>query len=63
VSRLLGAEIARYVFGPQAEFVRRADQDPVLARALELAAQAGSTADLLARADAIEQSAPRPDLR
>lgn len=63
VSRLLGAEIARYVFGPQAEFVRRADQDPVLARALELAAEAGSTADLLARADAIEQTAPRPDLR
>ena len=32
VSRLLGGEIARYVFGPQQEFIRRVDQDPVLSR-------------------------------
>ena len=63
VSRLLGAEIARYVFGPQEEFIRRIDQDAVLSRALALAREARSTAELLARADAIEPTRTRPDLR
>jgi carboxyl-terminal processing protease len=63
VDRLLGGEIARYVFGPQQEFIRRIDQDPVLSRALALAEEARSTAELLARADAIAPTRPRPDLR
>lgn len=63
VSRLLGAEITRYVFGPQEEFIRRVDQDPVLSRALALAEEARSTAELLARGDAVSPTRPRPDLR
>jgi hypothetical protein len=63
VDRLLGGEIARYVFGPQQEFIRRIDQDPVLSRALALAEEARSTAELLARADAIAPTRSRPDLR
>jgi carboxyl-terminal processing protease len=63
VSRLLGSEIARYVFGPQQEFIRRVDQDLVLSRALALAEETRTTEDLLARADAVEQTRPRPDLR
>jgi carboxyl-terminal processing protease len=63
VSRLLGGEIARYVFGPQQEFIRRVDQDPVLSRALALAEEAGSTAELLARANPAGPSRARPDLR
>jgi carboxyl-terminal processing protease len=63
IARLLGAEVARYVFGPQEEFLRRVDQDAVLSRALALAEDARTTEDLLARADAIEQTRPRPDLR
>jgi carboxyl-terminal processing protease len=63
IARLLGGEIARYVFGPQEEFMRRVDQDVVLSRALSLAQEARTTEDLLARADAVEQTRPRPDLR
>jgi len=63
VSRMLGGEIARYVFGPQEEFLRRADQDPALARALSLAEEAGSTAELLARAVTAEHTRARPELR
>jgi carboxyl-terminal processing protease len=63
VSRLLGSEIARYVFGPQEEFLRRIEQDSMLSRALALAEEAQSTADLLARADAVAPTRTRPDLR
>lgn len=63
VSRMLGGEIARYVFGPQEEFLRRADQDPALVRALALAEGAGSTAELLARAVTAEHTRARPELR
>ena len=63
ISRMLGSEIARYVFGPQEEFVRRINQDPALSRALALAEEARSTEDLLARADSVSQTQPRPDLR
>jgi carboxyl-terminal processing protease len=50
VSRLLGYEIARYVFGPDAEIRRRASSDAALAKAVALAAGVKSEADLLRRA-------------
>jgi carboxyl-terminal processing protease len=50
VSRLIGFEIARYVFGPDAEFRRRAAADKVLQKAQELARGAKSEQDLLRRA-------------
>jgi hypothetical protein len=50
VSRLIGFEIARYVFGPDAEFRRRAAADKVLQKAQELAHGAKSEQDLLRRA-------------
>lgn len=57
VRERLGVEIARYVFGPEAEFRRIASRDPVINLALELAAGAADQSDLFARADA------RADLR
>lgn len=36
VTRALGSQIARYVFGPRAEAVRSLREDPTLAKALEL---------------------------
>ena len=50
VSRVMGFEIARYVFGPDAEFRRRASVDKTLQKALELAHGAKSEHDLLRRA-------------
>ena len=50
VDRLLSYEIARYVFGPGAEFLRVARNDDVIATALDLLAGAPSQADLLRRA-------------
>ena len=52
VERQLGLEIARYVFGSDAEFRRRASTDKVLQKALELARGAQSERDLLRRAAA-----------
>ena len=52
VERLLSYEIARYVFGSEAEFRRRAAQDKVLQKALILARGARSEQDLLRRATA-----------
>lgn len=57
VSRLLGYEIARYVFGADAEIRRRAFSDPALAKAVALAAGAKSEGDLLRRAAADKSSA------
>jgi len=57
VSRLLGFEIARYVFGSEAEFRRRASVDKALLKALDLARGAKSERDLLKRATA-QASAP-----
>jgi carboxyl-terminal processing protease len=48
IDRLLEREIARYVFGPDAEFLRRAPDDPFVAAALHAAEQASSTSELLA---------------
>src|SRR5918911_1510221 len=50
VDKLLGYEIARYLFGPEAEFQRQARDDRVIATALELAAGAPTQHDLLTRA-------------
>jgi carboxyl-terminal processing protease len=50
ISRLIGYEVARYVFGPEAEFQRQVKNDRVIAMALELAANARTQRELLARA-------------
>jgi hypothetical protein len=52
VDRQLSFEIARYVFGSDAEFRRRTSQDKVLQKALSLARGARSEQDLLRRATA-----------
>ena len=52
VERQLAYEIARYVFGSDAEFRRRAGQDKILLKALELARGARSEQELLKRATA-----------
>jgi carboxyl-terminal processing protease len=49
VSRLLAYEIARYVFGPDAEFLRMAEDDPVIQAALELAEGTPAQAELFNR--------------
>jgi len=56
VDRQLAYEIARYVFGSDAEFRRRAGQDKILQKALQLARGAHSEQELLKRAMA--QAAP-----
>jgi hypothetical protein len=50
VTRLIGLEIARYSFGPDAEFRRRLADDRVVSAALDLTAGAGTEIDLLRRA-------------
>jgi carboxyl-terminal processing protease len=52
VSRLMGFDIARYVFGGDAEFRRRAAADKPLQKALELAQGARTESDLLRKATA-----------
>lgn len=52
VDRLLGYEIARYVFGESAEFARRLHDDAQIARAVEFVRGATTPADLLRRAAA-----------
>ena len=58
VSRLIGFDIARYVFGSDAEFRRRASIDKPLQKALDLAHGARTESDLLHKATA---QAPPPD--
>lgn len=50
VDRLLGYEIARFVFGAEAEFERAARHDPAIGAAVELAAGVRSRRELLDRA-------------
>jgi len=50
VTRILGAQIARYVFGPEAEYARALRQDRAMAIALELLNASRSPDDLLNRA-------------
>ena len=52
VTRALGSQIARYVFGPRAEAARSLRDDPTMTRALELLAGVDTPADLLGRATA-----------
>jgi carboxyl-terminal processing protease len=52
VSRLIGFDIARYVFGGDAEFGRRASVDRPLQKALELARGVRTESDLLRKATA-----------
>ena len=52
VSRLIGFDIARYVFGGDAEFRRRAAADKPLQKALELAQGVRTESDLLRKATA-----------
>ncbi len=52
VRQLLTYDIARYVFGPEAEFKRRVASDRAIATALELVTGATSQKDLLQRAEA-----------
>ena len=52
VTRLIGYDIARYVFGSEAEFRRRASVDKALQRALQMAHGSRSESDLLRKATA-----------
>jgi carboxyl-terminal processing protease len=56
VSRLFAYEVARYVFGSDAEFMRKAADDRVLKAAEELLAQSQSQADALRRAEAMQKA-------
>jgi carboxyl-terminal processing protease len=55
VDRVLGYEIARYVFGDAAEFMRRLHDDPAVGRAVELIGGASTPAELLRRATPVER--------
>ena len=57
VTRLIGYDIARYVFGSDAEFRRRASVDKALQRALQMAHGSRSESELLRKATAQAQSA------
>jgi carboxyl-terminal processing protease len=50
LDRLLGYEVTRYVFGPDAEYARRLRDDPAVASAVRLMAGATSEQTLLQRA-------------
>jgi carboxyl-terminal processing protease len=54
IDRLLGYEIARYVFGESAEFARRLHDDSQVARAVQFARGAATPADLIRRAAAAD---------
>lgn len=56
VSRLFSYEVARYVFGANAEFLRKAPDDRVLQAAEHLLEQSDSQADALRRADSMQKS-------
>ena len=57
VTRLIGYDIARYVFGSEAEFRRRASGDKALQRALQLARGSRTESDLLRKATSQAQQA------
>ncbi len=61
VSRVIGLDIARYIFGSEAEFRRRAAADKPLQKALELAHGAKSEQDLLHRATVLAPVAGSAD--
>ncbi len=51
IARALGYESARVAFGPEAEFMRRSQDDPTIARALRLLNGAASPREPFARAE------------
>jgi len=57
VTRVIGYDIARYAFGSEAEFRRRASVDKALQRALQLAHGSPSESELLRKASAQAQPA------
>jgi carboxyl-terminal processing protease len=57
VTRIIGFDIARYVFGSEAEFRRRASVDKVLQRALQMAHGSRSESELLRKVTARSQPA------
>ena len=59
VSRVIAFDIARYVFGSEAEFRRRASVDRPLQKALELARGARTESDLLKKVTALADSLER----
>jgi carboxyl-terminal processing protease len=59
VSRLFSYEVARYVFGADAEFRRKAADDKVLITAQQLLAAARSQADALRRAGDMQRARAR----
>jgi carboxyl-terminal processing protease len=61
VSRVIGFDIARYVFGSEAEFRRRAAVDKPLQKALELAHGAKTEQDLLRKVTALALPADSTD--
>jgi carboxyl-terminal processing protease len=61
VERTLSYEVTRLAFGPEAEFVRRSQNDPVIAAALSLTAGDVDRAELLRRATARRAAAARAD--
>ena len=60
VSSLLANDIARYVFGPDAEFRRRVANDRVIREALDLATGIKSQAALLDRAAVRQKATGQP---
>jgi hypothetical protein len=60
VSSLLAYDIARYVFGPEAEFRRRVATDRVIGVALELATGVRSQAALIDRAATRQKAQGQP---
>jgi hypothetical protein len=56
VDTLLGYEIARFVFGPEGEFRRRAARDEPIREAVKLLAGAPAPSVLLERAEAAQKS-------
>ena len=55
VSQLLAYDVARYVFGPEAEFKRRVMNDRAIKTALDLTTGAGTQQALLQKALARQQ--------
>lgn len=56
VSRLLAYEVDRYVFGPEAEFRRKAGDDRTMIEAQRLLARSRGESDLLRRADSLQRA-------
>jgi carboxyl-terminal processing protease len=59
IDTLLGYEIARYVFGPEGEFRRRAARDEPIQQALKLLTGSPAPRDILDRAEAAQKRAEK----